>query len=400
MPIFNEIKGKNVPIKLWTPVNELESGVIDQLRNVATLPWVYKQVCAMPDAHVGIGCCVGAVIAMKNAVSPSTVGVDLGCGIMAIKTSLTLDRIERKLKQLRAAIEETIPVGFNGHETYVASDSSMVGLSISNDAKQLFSRFKELDPYVQKLLSKASVQCGTLGGGNHYLEICSGKGNNDIWLMLHSGSRNIGKELAEVHISKAKDLTHNRDLPDKALAVFLAGTPEMVAYRRDLTWAQEYAAINRRVMMRLLKNVMESFWPGVEYSDEVNCHHNYVAEEVHFGEQVLITRKGAIRAGLGEMGVIPGSMGTQSYIVRGLGNEESFQSASHGAGRRMSRGKAKERFTKEDAERQLDGVECKKDRSIFDELPGAYKNIEQVMANQSDLVEIIAEIKQVVCVKG
>ena len=395
---ISEVKGKKVPIKLWAPVNEVESEALDQLKNVASLPWVHH-LAVMPDVHAGRGCTVGCVIGMKDALSPATVGVDIGCGVLAVKTSLDADKLDRKLKQLFGKIEETIPVGFNAHPQTVANNRQIVGEEIYRESTALFDRWNDLDGHVSDLQGKASVQLGSLGGGNHFIEVCLDTDKN-VWLMLHSGSRNIGKELAEVHISKAKELAHNKELPDKDLAVFLAGTPEMQAYRRDLTWAQDYARINRRVMMRLLKNCIEEYWPGVKYTDEINCHHNYVAEETHFGEQLFVTRKGAIRAGAGEFGVIPGSMGTKSYIVKGLGNEESLSSASHGAGRKMSRGKAKAKFTRQDLEEQTEGVVCRKDAGVIDEIPGAYKSIQRVMSHQKDLVEIVAELKQCLCVKG
>jgi tRNA-splicing ligase RtcB len=252
---------------------------------------------------------------------------------------------------------------------------------------------------VQGLLGKARVQLGTLGGGNHFIELCLDTEDN-VWLMLHSGSRNIGKELAEIHMAKAKKLAHNRNLPDRDLAVFLAGTPEMKAYRHDLFWAQTYARLNREVMIDLAADVLRLHFPQIEFEEAIFCHHNYVAEEVHYGEEVLVTRKGAIRAGRGELGIIPGSMGTRSYIVRGLGNPEAFESASHGAGRRMSRGEAKRRFTVKDLAVQTAGIECRKDGGVLDEIPSAYKSIERVMENQKDLVEIVAELRQVLCIKG
>lgn len=321
------------------------------------------------------------------------------CGMCAVKTSLDAHKVERKLKDIFSDIESTIPVGFNGHTETIVHNRNIVGERLYQRAKNLYEDFKNLDPHVQGLIDKSSKQIGTLGGGNHFGEVCLDTDKN-VWLMLHSGSRNIGKELAEIHITKAKELTHNKDLPDKDLAVFLAGTPEMQRYRHDLTWAQTWAALNRDVMMRLFKNVMEEYWPGVKYDHEVNCHHNYVSEEIHYGENVMVTRKGAISAKTGEMGIIPGSMGTCSYIVRGLGNEESFHSASHGAGRRMSRGKAKAKFTREDLIEQTEGVMCRKDTGVLDEIPKAYKDIGKVMANQADLVEVVAEIKQILCVKG
>jgi tRNA-splicing ligase RtcB len=261
------------------------------------------------------------------------------------------------------------------------------------------SRFAELTPGVQDLVGRAARQLGTLGGGNHFIELCLDT-EGGVWLMLHSGSRNIGKSLAEIHMAKAKKLEHNQALSDRDLSAFLAGTPEMAAYRHDLFWAQEYAALNRAIMLALYQQILVGLWPGLSFGEAVFCHHNYVAEEVHFGDELLVTRKGAIRAGAGEMGIIPGSMGTKSYIVRGLGNPASFESASHGAGRRMSRNKAKARFSIADLEAQTAGVECRKDAGVLDEIPGAYKDIDQVMEQQKDLVEIVAELKQVLCVKG
>ena len=246
---------------------------------------------------------------------------------------------------------------------------------------------------------------GTLGGGNHFIELCVEQDGQDagrVWLMLHSGSRNIGKELAERHMEAARKLPHNQDLPDRDLAVFLAGTPEMDAYRRDLWWAQEYAARNRSTMLALILEAFATALGGqpVTWDEPISCHHNYVAEETHAGREVLVTRKGAIRAGKGDMGIIPGSMGTGSYIVRGLGNEDAMCSASHGAGRRMSRNQAKRTFTEAELAEQTAGVECRKDRGVLDEIPGAYKDIADVIARQTDLVEVVHHIKQVVCVKG
>jgi tRNA-splicing ligase RtcB len=260
-------------------------------------------------------------------------------------------------------------------------------------------RFRDLAPQVRDLEGTAARQLGTLGGGNHFIELCLDT-DDQVWLMLHSGSRNIGKTLAEVHMRRARELEHNQALEDRDLAVFLAGTPEMQAYRRDLFWAQEYARLNRVVMLQLYQAVLAAELGSIDFEEPVSCHHNYVAEEVHFGEQLMVTRKGAIRAGAGDLGIIPGSMGTKSYIVRGLGNADAFLSASHGAGRRMSRAKAKKTFTVADLAEQTRGVECRKDGGVLDEIPTAYKDIDQVMANQADLVEVVAELKQVLCVKG
>jgi tRNA-splicing ligase RtcB (3'-phosphate/5'-hydroxy nucleic acid ligase) len=383
-----QVKGQKVPIKLWTPVDEVESAALTQLKNIAALPWCFHHVAVMPDVHLGKGATVGSVVAMKDAISPSAVGVDIGCGMAAQRTSLTSHDLPESLSPLRAQIEATIPVGFSAH------DDGRRARHVP-----LFDEFAALDERVHSLEGKARRQLGTLGGGNHFIELCL-DGEDRVWLMLHSGSRNIGKELAEIHIARAKKLAHNRDLPDRELAVFLAGTPEMAAYRRDLFWAQRYAAANRQLMLELYRDVLTRFVPAATFEAPIMCHHNYVAEETHFGEEVLVTRKGAIRAGAGELGIIPGSMGTRSYIVRGRGNTEAFESASHGAGRRMSRGAAKKKFTLADLRAQTEGVECRKDPGVLDEIPGAYKDIDRVMENQRDLVEIVAELKQIMCVKG
>lgn len=398
MPIFDTISGSVITAKIWAPVNEIESEALDQIRRVSSLPWV-AHVALMPDCHVGKGATVGSVIGMRGAVSPATVGSDIGCGMGAIKTNLKASDLPDDLKKIRHQIERDIPVGFNSHDDTVKFGGSKEALVLQNEMKQLWDDFKNCDPRVQDLSSKASKQIGTLGGGNHFIEICLDTEDN-VWLMLHSGSRNIGKELADIHIARAKELEHNIKLPDRDLAVFLAGTPEMQAYRHDLYWAQKYAFLNRRAMFELYKAALRRFFPNITFSSPILCHHNYVSEETHYGENMFVTRKGAISAQKDEFGIIPGSMGTKSYIVRGLGNEESLCSASHGAGRRMSRGAARKRFTLEDLAKQTEGVECRKDSGVIDEIPGAYKDIDKVMANQSDLVKIIVELKQIMCIKG
>lgn len=384
-----QIQGKFAPIHLWAPVHEVEPQALDQLKNVASLPWVFKHIAAMPDVHFGIGATVGSVIAMKGAVAPAAVGVDIGCGLAAVQTTLKAKDLPDSLGALRSRIEAAVPVGFAAHAE----------VSHGVDRHPLWKTFGELHAGVQDNVGRARQQMGTLGGGNHFIEICLDTEQN-VWVMLHSGSRNIGKVLADIHISAARKLAHNEALPDKDLAVFLAGTPEMEAYRRDLSWAQDYALANRKTMLNLVQGELIAMFPHVEFGPPVSCHHNYLSEENHFGENVYVTRKGAISARLGQDGIIPGSMGTRSYIVRGKGNPESFCSASHGAGRRMSRGQAKRTFTLEDLAAQTEGVECRKDSAVLDEIPGAYKEIERVMENQRDLVEIVAELKQVLCVKG
>ncbi|HET7542033.1 MAG TPA: RtcB family protein [Polyangiaceae bacterium] len=389
------INGDLVPIRVWANVHELESDAIRQLKAVAALPWVAHHVAVMPDVHVGKGATVGSVIALRGAVAPAAVGVDIGCGMAAQKTNLTAEDLPESLRKLRLAIEQAIPVGREQHPSPVWEDAA--GLKAAGAA--LLERFSELDSSVQRLAFRAATQLGTLGGGNHFIELCLDT-EQCVWLMLHSGSRLVGNELANRHMERAAQLSHNQALQDRDLAVFLAGTPQFDAYRRDLFWAQEYAAFNRALMLARLQEVLQKAWPQVHFEPPVSCHHNYVAEEVHFEEELLVTRKGAIRAGLGELGIIPGSMGTKSFIVRGRGNPLSFESASHGAGRRMSRAQAKRSFNVADLERQTRGVECRKDRGVVDEAPKAYKDIEQVMAQQADLVEIVAELKQVLCVKG
>ena len=384
---MQRIRGDKVDVLAWADPAQIESVALDQLRNIAKLPWVFHHVAAMADVHYGKGATVGSVIAMKGAVSPAAVGVDIGCGMAAVRTSLTASELPDSLGGLRSEIERAIPVGFDQHRQAVES------------APELWREFQDLTPAVRDLESKARHQLGTLGGGNHFIELCLDT-EDRVWLMLHSGSRNIGKTLAEIHIGRAKKLAHNQRLPDRDLAVFLAGTREMEEYRRDLFWAQRYARHNREAMLHLYEGVLRRFRPDVRFADAVHCHHNYVAEEVHFGEEVLVTRKGAIRAGKGELGIVPGSMGTRSYVVRGLGNPDSFESASHGAGRRMSRGEAKRRFSVRDLREQTRGVECRKDGGVLDEIPAAYKDIGQVMEQQRDLVEVVAELRQVLCVKG
>jgi tRNA-splicing ligase RtcB (3'-phosphate/5'-hydroxy nucleic acid ligase) len=390
------LNGDRVPIRMWAKVHEVDSDAIRQLKAVASLPWVAHHVAVMPDVHAGKGATVGSVIALRGAVAPAAVGVDIGCGMAALKTSLNAEDLPDSLRPLRLAIEDAVPVGRASHHSL---EWARHGGVISASGQRLMARFQELERGVQHLVGRAGLQLGTLGGGNHFIEVCL-DGDGGVWIMLHSGSRQIGAELAAIHMERAKKLSHNQSLADPDLAVFLAGTPAFDAYRRDLTWAQDYAALNRAVMLRALEEVILHFWPRATFDAPICCHHNYVAEEQHFGEDLLVTRKGAIRAGAGELGIIPGSMGTKSFIVRGKGNPLSFESASHGAGRRMSRGQAKKAFSLKDLERQTRGVECRRDAGVLDEAPKAYKNIEHVMEQQSDLVEIVAELKQVVCVKG
>jgi tRNA-splicing ligase RtcB len=396
--MYTAVAGSRVPIRMWADPDSVEEQAMRQLHNVANLPWVHG-VAVMPDVHYGKGATVGSVIAMRDAVSPAAVGVDIGCGMSAVRTSLTAKDLPDDLGALRRRIESAVPVGFSMHESPVnPAQVHRVG-----GWGPFWDSFKGLHPGVRQLEERARRQIGSLGGGNHFIEVCLEQGGDDegrVWLMLHSGSRNIGKELAERHIAVARKLPHNADLPDRDLAVFVADTDEMRAYRRDLFWAQDYAARNRATMLALVKLALADTVPGTGFDEPISCHHNYVSEETYDGVDLLVTRKGAIRAGAGDLGIIPGSMGTGSYIVRGLGNESAFESASHGAGRRMSRNKAKKLYTAADLVEQTAGVECRKDAGVVDEIPAAYKDIDSVIAAQRDLVEVVAHLKQVVCVKG
>ncbi len=381
------------PVLSWAN-HALGSEETKMAKNVASLPFVFKHVALMPDVHLGKGALVGSVIATKEAIVPAAIGVDIGCGMGAIKTPFVVDQLEGKLKQIRLDIEAAIPVGFNQNKDIEKSVSNWQG----------WNDFKELHPGVQRLEGKAMNQMGSLGGGNHFLEVCLDS-ENSVWLMLHSGSRHIGNMLAQCHIGTARELAKLADarLPDPDLAYFVAGTPEFAAYWHDLQWAQDYARFNRDVMMARFKRIVEKHLAGGKQTKpllDVNCHHNYAEKEVHFGEDVYVTRKGAVRARVEDYGIIPGSMGAKSFIVKGKGNAKSYCSCSHGAGRLMSRNKAKLNFSLDDLIQQTEVVECRKDAGVIDEIPGAYKPIDEVMNNQSDLVEVVATLKQVICVKG
>ncbi|HEY6558736.1 MAG TPA: RtcB family protein [Polyangiaceae bacterium] len=390
------LNGSAVPIRMWASPHEVDSRTIAQLKAVASLPWVAKHVAVMPDVHAGRGATVGSVIAMRGAIAPAAVGVDIGCGMTAVRTNLTAGQLPDDLRRVRLALERVVPVGRAQHREPVWSEASA---ALAARARELFARFAELAAPVHHLPRRAATQIGSLGGGNHFIELCLDTADS-VWVMLHSGSRHIGAALAEYHMENARRRFHGAELPDPDLSVFLAGTPPFEAYRRDLFWAQDYARLNRELMLERLQGALKGLWRRVCFEEPISCHHNYVAEERHFGEELFVTRKGAIRARAGELGIIPGSMGTKSFIVRGKGNVDAFESASHGAGRRMTRTEARKRFTVRDLEAQTQGVECRKDRGVIDEAPKAYKNIDRVMAQQEDLVEIVSELKQVVCIKG
>ncbi len=398
------LPGTKAEVKMWVHEHDIEPAALQQLRNIASLPWVVG-VRVMPDVHLGKGATVGSVIAMHQAVAPAAVGVDIGCGMAAVRTSLRLADLPDDLHPLRLAIEAAVPVGFAGHQHPL--DPTTLGMPRASFPAEGWRRFwdgfDDLDPRIQDQAKKAHQQMGSLGGGNHFIEVCADD-EGDIWVMLHSGSRGIGNLLAQAHMQTARALPHNADIPDRDLAVFLDGTPQMAAYRRDLEWAQDYALRNRAVMMALVQRVVGSHFAArglsVSWGEAIQCHHNYVAQESYDGLDVLVTRKGAIRAGSGDLGLIPGSMGTGSFVVRGLGNADSYCSASHGAGRRMSRNAARKRFTEADLAAQTAGVECRKDAGVVDEIPAAYKDLDSVIAAQADLVEVVTRLTTLLCVKG
>lgn len=401
MPIKGVLSKANVPVKIWSAIEDVESSALQQLTNTANLPFVFKHVAAMPDVHLGFGATIGSVVATKGAICPAAVGVDIGCGMAAVRTNLDAKVVQDKITAIRLSIERSIPVGHESNRSLTKGVEGWRGWKTWEDLKVIGHDNKD----GKEMLRRAQSQLGSLGGGNHFIEICLDT-NNAVWVMLHSGSRNVGKVVAERHIDKAKSTMRQMfiSLPDPELAYFAQGTQDFTDYLADLEWCQDYAAQNRREMMeRVLKDLSYAIHgePDAITPDiKVNCHHNYASKENHYGENVIVTRKGAVRAREGDLGIIPGSMGTRSYIVRGLGNPESFCSCSHGAGRSMSRGEAKRRFTVADLQSQTAGVECRKDEGVLDEIPGAYKSIDEVMANQTDLVEVLHELKQVLCIKG
>jgi len=399
MPIQMFLNTGKVPVKIYT--NDVASHTIDQLKLIAELPFIHSHVAAMPDVHKGIGATIGSVIPTKGAIIPAAVGVDIGCGMNATRLSINASQLPDNLKQVRLAIEEAVPVGFSKHKSILAKNSTIKALNTVLE-EQIFTKHPAVMKMIKKPYQTWTQQLGTLGGGNHFIEICLDE-NKEVWVMLHSGSRGIGNVIGRYFIKLAKkDMEkHIAQLPHRDLAYFTEGAEHFDDYVEAVHWAQEYASFNRREMMRLIIEALRKPLPPFDVTKEaISCHHNYVAIEDHFGSQVFLTRKGAIRAGEGELGIIPGSMGVKSYIVRGKGNPESFCSCSHGAGRQMSRTEAKRRFNTNDMETQTQGVECRKDRGVIDEIPGAYKDIDEVMENQSDLVEVVHTLKQVVCVKG
>ncbi|HXJ54261.1 MAG TPA: RtcB family protein [Burkholderiales bacterium] len=398
MPVRHEIDEGRVPVKIYT--GEIEPSARAQLVNVSKLPIVHHHVAAMPDVHLGIGATVGSVIPTLHAIIPAAVGVDIGCGMMAARLSLASDQLDEKsLRKTFDQISRDVPVGFAQHDDRDVRDHA------AKRFQKVLRRILEKHPGIEKRKGKSTSwthQLGTLGGGNHFIEVCLDE-SGQVWVMLHSGSRGIGNAIGTYFIELAKkdSQKNNVHLPDADLAYFPEGARHFDDYVEAVGWAQDYARANREEMMDLVLEAMRRHVPAFEVRGAaVNCHHNYVERERHFGEEVWLTRKGAIRARAGDLGIIPGSMGARSYIVRGKGAAESFHSCAHGAGRKMSRNAAQKAFSLQDLRTQTEGVVCRKDKGVLDEIPGAYKNIDEVMANQSDLVEVVHTLKQVLCVKG
>ena len=394
-----------VPIKAWTQGVPFEAEAEAQLRRVAALPFIHKWVAVMPDVHAGIGATVGSVIATKGAIIPAAVGVDIGCGMMAVRTSLSASDLPDDLRALRTAIEAAVPHGRTNHGG--AGDRGAWG-SISKDVAaawaELAPEYKAMtDKFPSLARGQAAQQLGTLGTGNHFIEVCLDEADR-VWFMLHSGSRGVGNRVGTFFIELAKKEMRRWmvNLPDMNLAYLPEGSEHFWDYWKAVSWAQKYAAKNRDLMMQAVLRAANATELPAFTTDEmaVNCHHNYVAREHHYDADVIVTRKGAVRAGLGDLGIIPGSMGAKSFIVRGKGAAESFSSCSHGAGRKMSRTAAKKKFTVEDHEKATLGIECRKDAEVIDETPAAYKSIEDVMHAQRDLVDVVHTLRQVVCVKG
>ena len=398
MPVRQVIERGGVPVRIFT--DDVDRASIQQLVAVSRLPIVVGHVAAMPDVHVGIGATVGSVIPTRRALIPAAVGVDIGCGMSAARLTLDASRLPDSLRPVREAIEDAIPVGFAAHQEPVAEPGVLEALRPG--IERILTRHERIETMARNVRAKWPRQLGTLGGGNHFIEVCLDEAER-VWVMLHSGSRGAGNVLGRYFTQLAKrDMErHIARLPAKDLAYLEEGSAHFADYVEAVSWAQRYALENRRLMMARILAVLRALLPpfGVD-GTAVECHHNYVAEEEHFGGPVYVTRKGAIRAGRGELGIIPGSMGARSYIVRGRGSKESLESCAHGAGRRMSRSQAKASYTAADLARQTAGVECRKDAGVVDEIPGAYKDIDTVMANSADLVDVVHTLKQVVCVKG
>ncbi|HEX2566346.1 MAG TPA: RtcB family protein [Burkholderiales bacterium] len=398
MPVRQQIEEGRVPVKVYAA--DIEPAARQQLVNLSNLPIVHHHVAAMPDVHLGIGATVGSVIPTRAAIIPAAVGVDIGCGMIATRLSLGAnDLSEKELNKVFHQIERDVPLGFHQHGEREVRASAVKPFVSS--LKKILQRH----PAIEKRIGRNSSwvhQLGTLGGGNHFIELCLDESER-VWVMLHSGSRGIGNAIGSYFIELAKRDAERSQLvlPDRDLAYFPEGAKHFDDYIEAVGWAQDYARANRAEMLEIVIDALHRHLPPFERTAEaVNCHHNYVERERHYGEDVWLTRKGAIRARAGELGIIPGSMGARSYIVRGKGDPESFDSCAHGAGRRMSRNAAQKAFSVDDLKKQTEGVICRKDKGVLDEIPGAYKDIDEVMANQSDLVETVHTLKQLVCVKG
>ncbi len=409
MKTFELIQTNGVPIKAWVQGVVLDENAAQQLRNTAELPFIHSHVAVMPDVHWGLGSTIGSVIPTVGAIVPAAVGVDLGCGMCAVRTSLSAKDLPDNLGRVRSDIERTVPHGRTSGRRGRKGDRGAWQTPpddvLEAWSTQLATGFEHVcttNPKVTK--SNNLKHLGTLGTGNHFIELCLDE-TERVWIMLHSGSRGVGHRIASIYIELAKkDMgDHLGNLPDVDLAYLKEGSQNFDDYISAIGWAQDFARVNRDVMLsRIIRSLqLSNDLPTFTVEAQVvNCHHNYVEREQHFGVECLVTRKGAVRAGEGDMGIIPGSMGTRSFIVRGKGNAESFHSCSHGAGRVMSRMKAKKTYTVEDQIEATRGVECRKDSSVIDEIPMAYKDIEAVMAAQAELVDIVHTLRQVVCVKG
>jgi tRNA-splicing ligase RtcB (3'-phosphate/5'-hydroxy nucleic acid ligase) len=398
-----------LPIKAWVDGVELEDEARVQLLNVAGMPFIHKHIAVMPDVHWGMGATVGSVIPTVGAIIPAAVGVDIGCGMMAVRTSLTASDLPDNLHGIRSAIEAAVPHGRSdngGMNDIGRHNHTRMPKAVLNANAEVGPGLVKIAEKHEKIVQAAQTSpyhMGTLGTGNHFIEVCLDE-EQRVWFMLHSGSRGIGNKIGTYFIEKAKEEMRRWfiNLPDADLAYIPEGSALFSDYMEGLHWAQGFARKNRETMMALIIAAVKQDM-GIDFEageTAVNCHHNYVNKEHHFGKNVWLTRKGAVRARQGDMGVIPGSMGVRSFIVRGRGNEQSFCSCSHGAGRKMSRTQAKKLYSVADHVKATEGVECKKDESVIDETPMAYKDIDAVMAAQSDLVEIVHTLKQVVCIKG
>lgn len=406
MTNYNVLQENGVPIKAWTRGVSFEDEAKQQLKNIAGLPFIHKWLAVMPDVHLGKGATIGSVVPTVGAIIPAAVGVDIGCGMMAVRTSLKAEHLPDSLATVRNAIERAVPHGRSPQLRGGRDKGAWANIpeDVAIAWKPLSMQFDLLQQKHRVLKNTNNLNhLGTLGTGNHFIEICLDE-RQQVWIMLHSGSRGVGNRIGTHFIEKAKKDMEKWmiNLPDKDLAYLPEGTDNFDDYVEAVEWAQQFARINREVMMlRVIDAVKQSL--GLEFDaqmEAVNCHHNYVSREHHYGKNVFVTRKGAVRARAGEMGIIPGSMGARSYIVRGLGNEESFCSCSHGAGRVMSRTQAKKMVSLEEHKLATADVECRKDADVIDETPAAYKNIDHVMEAQKDLVEIVYTLKQIVCVKG